>query len=136
MNDLALARVGGEPRRRVLLIEDEASVAAFLRIALERRGYEVVPSPSAAEGLRLLASENFDGVVSDFRTPGGITGADVHDWIRRHRPGLASRIVFITGDTASDETIALLAQGGTPCVEKPFRVHQLLGVVEKTIGQP
>jgi DNA-binding response OmpR family regulator len=120
----------------ILLIEDEPSVAAFLRIALERRGYEVVPSASAADGLQLLATGNFCGVVSDFRTPGGISGADVQDWLRRHRPELASKIVFITGDTASEETSALLAQAGTPCVEKPFRVHQLMAAVEKTIGKP
>lgn len=124
------------PRPRILLIEDEPSVARFLRTALERRGYQVLPSPSAAEGLQLLASEDFSGVISDFRTPGGITGADVHDWISRHRPELAERIVFITGDTASDETIALLAQAGTPCVVKPFRVHELMAAVERTIGKP
>jgi DNA-binding response OmpR family regulator len=121
---------------RILVIEDEPSVAAFMRTALERRGYDVMPSPSAAEGLRLLATTEFRGVVSDFRTPGGITGADVHDWLRRHRPELASRIVFITGDTASAETIKLLQQDGTPCVEKPFRVHELMAAVEKTIGKP
>jgi DNA-binding response OmpR family regulator len=123
-------------RPRILVIEDEPSVAAFMRTALERKGYDVVASPSAAEGLRLLATSDFRGVVSDFRTPGGINGADLHDWVRRHRPELAARIVFITGDTASAETIALLAQDGTPCIEKPFRVQQLLAAVEKTIGKP
>jgi DNA-binding response OmpR family regulator len=123
-------------RPRILLIEDEPSVAAFLRTALERGGYAVVPSPSAARGLQLLAAGGFHGVISDFRTPGGINGADVHDWLRRHRPELATRIIFITGDTASDETIALLARAGTPCIEKPFRVHQLMAAVEKTIGKP
>lgn len=123
-------------RPRILVIEDEPAVAAFMRTALERKGYHVVASPSAAEGLRLLATSDFRGVVSDFRTPGGINGADLHDWVRRHRPELAARIVFITGDTASAETIALLAQDGTPCIEKPFRVQQLLTAVEKTIGKP
>jgi DNA-binding response OmpR family regulator len=123
-------------KQQILVIEDEPSVAAFMRTALERRGYEVMPSPSAAEGLRLLASNEFRGVVSDFRTPGGINGADLHDWVRRHRPELASRIVFITGDTASAETIHLLQQDGTPCVEKPFRVREFLDAVEKTIGKP
>ena len=123
-------------RVRILVIEDEPSVAAFLRTALERRGYEVTASSSAVEGLRLLALHDFRGVISDFRTPGGITGSDVHDWLVRHRPEMASRIIFITGDTASDETIALLALAGTPCVEKPFRVQQLMDAVEKTIGKP
>jgi DNA-binding response OmpR family regulator len=123
-------------RPRILVIEDEPSVATFMRTALERRGYDVVPSPSAAMGLQLLASGDFCGVISDFRTPGGINGADLHDWLQRHRPELATRIVFITGDTASDETIALLSRVGTPCVEKPFRVQELLAAVEKTIGKP
>lgn len=121
---------------RILVIEDEPSVAAFLRMALERHGYQVTSSSSAVEGLRLLALHDFRGVISDFRTPGGITGSDVHDWLVRHRPEMASRIIFITGDTASDETIALLALAGTPCVEKPFRVQQLMDAVEKTIGKP
>jgi len=123
-------------KARILVIEDEPSVAAFMRTALERRGYDVVPSASAADGLRLLATGDFSGVVSDFRTPGGINGADLHDWVRRHRPQLASHIVFITGDTASAETIRLLQQDGTPCVEKPFRVQELMAAVEKTIGKP
>ena len=121
---------------RILLIEDEPSVSAFLRAALERRGYEIECSASATDGLQLLATGDFRGVISDFRTPGGITGADVHDWLTRHRPELASRIIFITGDTASADTIALLARNGTPCVEKPFRIHQLIAAVEKTIGKP
>src|SRR5208282_5493582 len=57
-------------RLRILVIEDEPSVAAFLRTALERRGYEVVPSPSAVGGLQMLVSGDFQGVISDFRTPG------------------------------------------------------------------
>jgi DNA-binding response OmpR family regulator len=121
---------------QILLIEDEPAVAAFLRAALERRGYQIVESPSGVEGLKLLASADFRGVISDFRTPGGINGADVREWICRNRPELVNRIIFITGDTASDETLTLLAQSGTPCVEKPFRVHQLMAAVEKTIGRP
>lgn len=120
----------------ILVIEDETSVATFVRLALERNGYQVTSSSSGVEGLQLLARRDFRGVISDFRTPGGITGADVHDWLRRHRPEMAARVIFITGDTASDETISMLAAAGTPCVEKPFRLHQLMEAVEKTIGKP
>ncbi|HWG58114.1 MAG TPA: response regulator [Candidatus Acidoferrales bacterium] len=121
---------------RILLIEDEPAVAAFLRSALERRGYQIVSSASAAEGLELLASHEFRGVISDFRTPGGMTGADVHAWLLCHKPELSSRVIFITGDTASPETTALLAKAEAPWVEKPFRVQELIAAVEKTIGKP
>ena len=119
----------------VLLIEDEPAVMAFVRAALERNGYAVVPAASGVEALHLLSGGDFLGVISDMRTPGGVDGAQVHAWIATHRPELASRLVFITGDIANDETIATLRQTGAPCVEKPFRVQQFISVVEKTMGK-
>jgi FixJ family two-component response regulator len=70
------------------------------------------------------------------RTPGGVNGADVYDWIAANRPELRSRLVFITGDIAHEDTVATLEKTGAPCVEKPFRVQQFISVVEKTIGRP
>jgi DNA-binding NtrC family response regulator len=120
----------------VLLIEDEPSVMAYVRAALERGGYRVVSCESGADALQVLAAGDYLGIVSDMRTPGGVTGADVHAWIVQHRPELASRIVFITGDIANEETVETLRQTGAPCVEKPFRVQQFISVVEKTFGRP
>ena len=119
----------------ILLIEDEPAVMAYVRAALERSGYSVVCSDSGVEGLRLLESGKFLGVVSDMRTPGGVDGSDVHAWIVENRPELASRLVFITGDIANEETAATLRKTGAPCVEKPFRVQQFISVVEKAIGK-
>jgi len=118
----------------ILLVEDEPGVMAYVRAVLERNGYRVVGAESGAEALRLLAEGDFHGVVSDMRTPGGVDGAQVHAWIATHRPELASRIVFITGDIANEETVATLHKTGAPCVEKPFRVRQFLDVIEKTMG--
>ena len=119
----------------VLLIEDEPAVLALVRAVLEGRGYSVLSTESGAEALRLLQTGNFYGVVSDMRTPGGVDGAQVFAWIAAHRPELASRVVFITGDIANEETAATLRRTGAPCVEKPFRVHEFISVVEKTMGR-
>ncbi len=123
-------------RLPVLLIEDEPAVMSYVRAVLERRGYLVICSESGADGLRLLETGEFMGVVSDMRTPGGVDGADVHAWISHNRPELASRLVFITGDIANEETAATLQKTGAPCVEKPFRVQQFIAVVEETVGKP
>jgi DNA-binding NtrC family response regulator len=119
----------------VLLIEDEPAVMAYVRAALERNGYHVVTAESGAEALRMLAGGNFQGIVSDMRTPGGVDGAQVHAWIADHRPELASKVVFITGDIANEETAATLRKTGAPCVEKPFRVQQFISIVEQTMGR-
>jgi DNA-binding response OmpR family regulator len=120
----------------ILLIEDEPSVAAFLRAALERRGYSVVPVSTGAEGLESLSDGKYAGVISDIRMPGPVNGAEVRAWILRNRPDLSARIILISGDTANRETQALLDNSATPCIEKPFRVKQFLSVVEKTFGAP
>jgi DNA-binding NtrC family response regulator len=119
----------------VLLIEDEPAVMAYVRAALERSGYPVVCCESGVDALRLLERETFLGVVSDMRTPGGVDGGQVYAWLSQHRPQMASRLVFITGDIANEETVATLRQTGAPCVEKPFRVQQFIDVIAKTMGK-
>ncbi len=120
----------------ILLIEDEPSVTAFLRAALERHGYAVANAASGTEGLNMLSAGKYFGVISDIRMPGAVNGAEVHAWIQKNRPELCARIILISGDTANSETQAFLAQSRAPCIEKPFRVQQLMTIVEKTFGKP
>jgi two-component system NtrC family sensor kinase len=118
----------------LLVVEDEPSVMSYIRIALERKGYTVCGAKSGADALALLDEYEFAGIISDMRTPGGVDGADVHRWLKLHRPEMADRLIFITGDTVNDETAATLQRTGAPYIEKPFRVHQLIDMVEQTIG--
>ncbi len=119
----------------ILLIEDEPAVMAYVQAALERSGYPVICCESGVDALRLLENGAFLGIVSDMRTPGGVDGGQVHAWIAKNRPDLASRLIFITGDIANEETVATLRETGAPCVEKPFRVQQFIEVVGRTFGK-
>ena len=107
----------------------------FMVAALERSGYKTVTANSGAEALKILTSGDYLGVITDMRTPGGVSGADVHAWIVHHRPELSRRVIFVTGDTVNVETTTALDQTGAPCIEKPFRVAQLIEVVQKTFGK-
>jgi CheY-like chemotaxis protein len=120
----------------VLIIEDEPSVMSFVKAAMERAGYEVMTANSGVEALPILESGDFLGVLSDMRTPGGVDGADVHAWLAANRPQLVSKLVFITGDIVNEETAQTLAKTGAPCVEKPFRIAQLMDVVRRVMGSP
>ena len=124
-------------RLPLLLIEDERAVMDFIRIALERNGYTCKTANSAIEGIKVLESgaDQFIGVISDMRTPGGATGADVHAWIVAHRPELKDKMLFITGDTVNEDTLRALNATGAPYIEKPFRVQELLCTVEKIFGR-
>jgi CheY-like chemotaxis protein len=119
----------------LLVIEDEPAVMSFVRRALERGGYEVVGANSGTQALELLAAQQFGGIISDMRTPGNVDGGGVYQWLKVNRPELSTRIVFITGDIVNEDTVAILRETGAPCVEKPFRVQDLLAAVERTIGK-
>jgi DNA-binding NtrC family response regulator len=125
----------GLARLPLLLIEDERSVMEFIRMALERHGYSCNTANSAAEGLRILETGSFGGIISDMRTPGGASGADVHAWIVLHRPELKNRMLFITGDTVNENTMKALESTGVPYLEKPFRVQELITIVERIFGK-
>jgi len=123
------------PRLPLLLIEDERAVMDFIRTALERSGYACSTANSAAEGIRALEVGRFGGIISDMRTPGGASGADVHAWIVAHRPELKDRMLFITGDTVNESTMKALQSTGVPYIEKPFRVRELINTVERIFGK-
>jgi DNA-binding NtrC family response regulator len=125
-------------RLPLLLIEDERSVMDFISTALERSGYACRTANSAAEGIRVLESGtlgSIGGIISDMRTPGGASGADVHAWIVANRPELKDRMLFITGDTVNEDTMKALQSTGVPYLEKPFRVMELINMVEKIFGK-
>jgi DNA-binding NtrC family response regulator len=121
-------------RLPLLVIEDERSVMDFIRTALERNGYACRTANSAAEGIRALETGRFSGIISDMRTPGGASGADVHSWIVSNRPEMKDRMLFITGDTVNEETMNALQDTGVPYIEKPFRVQELINIVERIFG--
>ena len=118
----------------LLVIEDESSVQSFLKTALTRNGFHFEIVSSGAEGLQKLKTGEYCGVLSDMRTPGGVNGADVHAWLRDNRPELTSRMLFITGDIVNEETRRILQTTGVPCIEKPFRVNELINAIRKVMG--
>ena len=120
----------------LLVIEDEEAVMKFIKTALERSGYRCVVANSAAAGLKHLEAGSFSGVISDMRTPGGSSGADVHAYIAAHRPELKGKLLFITGDTVNEDTMKALESTGAPYIEKPFRVHELIETVHRLFGKP
>jgi CheY-like chemotaxis protein len=130
-----MASADATPERlTILVVEDEPSVMAFIRAALERHGYVAEAAETGARALELLRMRSYSAVISDMRTPGGVDGADVWAWLQQNRPEMAGKLIFVTGDIVNEETAATLQRTGVPYVEKPFRVAQLLAVVERVLG--
>jgi two-component system, OmpR family, response regulator len=121
---------------RVLVVEDEAQLAAQLVNALGAAGYAV---DSAADGERadfLAHTERYDAVVLDL----GLPKIDGLTLIRRWRDeGLAVPIVVLTARGSWHEKVQGIDVGADDYVAKPFRIEELLarlrGLIRRASGQ-
>lgn len=112
------------PSARVLIVDDEEPVSSLLSRLLRDLGHATVVVNSGAEALGLLDRDTFDLVLTDVKMP-GMTGFELHGAIARRDAELATRLVFVTGDTLSAATQARIAQTGNPFIAKPFKIEQL-----------
>jgi PAS domain S-box-containing protein len=113
---------------RVLIVEDEAEIAEMLSEILRAHGHRTHIATDGRNGLDCALAEEFDVVLSDIRLP-HMDGLDLYRALQRRRPGLISRVAFITGDTLSPDIQSFLAETGAVCLEKPFLpadVHRLI----------
>jgi two-component system cell cycle sensor histidine kinase/response regulator CckA len=112
---------------RLLVVDDEASLRNAIAAYGKQRGFNVVLAASGEDALAHLEATSVDAVVCDLRMP-GMDGTTLHEILRRERPGLAARTVFMTGDVvgAAFRTGTLSRQ---PVVMKPFALERLEEVV-------
>ena len=74
--------------KRILIIDDEAALAEIVKLNLELSGdYSVEIAASGEEGLRMLADEVFDLVITDFKLP-GVNGVEVLERLKEEQPDL------------------------------------------------
>ena len=109
----------------VLYVDDEEAIRRALRSWLTRRGHVVYTAGSSAEARDVLMSHDIDGAFIDIWLSDG-SGFEIYDWIARHDPRLAQRVVFITGDILpSADTQRQLDTAGRPVLTKPFDLAAL-----------
>jgi CheY-like chemotaxis protein len=127
--------------KTILVIEDEADLALYLKAVLEDSGYEVVTSDSAGQALKVLGKQTVDLITLDLTLPDR-SGGDLFVEIRTGQATAAVPIVIVSGlDLDGQEFQDLLAHlqkktGGAPeaCLEKPVNPAALAKTVSGLIG--
>ena len=110
---------------KVLVVDDDSDVRAFLSAALEGLGYTVVEAEDGVEGMEKVEEVIPDILLLDYAMP-QMNGADVARAVRRSHPHLP--IIFVTGYAESGQLEAALG-GEVPLLRKPFTVAQLAAVI-------
>jgi two-component system response regulator RegX3 len=108
-------------RRRILLIEDEESIAEPLAAALAREGFDVATAGTAAAGLEEFRARPPDAVLLDVMLPDG----DGRDVLREIRQTARTPVVMLTARGAELDRILGLELGADDYVTKPFSAAEL-----------
>jgi len=121
------------PPARILILDDEPTLAELTGVALRLLGHDVIVSLSPEEALEQIDSRTFDLVISDFRMP-VMDGGDFYAAAVKRRPELARRVIFLTGDVVHEAAYAFLKESGLPYLLKPFQLVQLEQLIATTLA--
>lgn len=125
-----------DPRPRLLLLEDEATISVALGRLLDRWGFDTLAARTVAEARAVLSCVAIDLVVIDFRLP-DVRGDDFLAWLHQEYPELARRSLFITGDYG-EQALGAIEASGRPYLLKPFElgifVHELRSLLDPAGG--
>lgn len=109
----------------ILIVEDEAKTADYLRKGLQESGYLVQVAATGFEGRRLIESERYDLVVLDVMLP----GVDGWELLRLLRRDSEVPVMFLTARDAVEDRVKGLELGADDYLVKPFSYAEFLARV-------
>lgn len=120
--------------RRILVVDDDDSVRELCSLVLRTAGYSVETAVHGADGLEKLRRSVFDLVISDINMP-ELGGIEFYAAAENEALSVKDAFLFMTG-AASEEQLEALSDRGLHLLEKPFRISDLLGMVEGLMREP
>jgi len=115
---------------KVLVIEDEPTLARLLSYNLSQEGYETKVADHGGEGLHIALSGNFDLIILDIMLP-GLNGFEVLNRLRQG--GNKTPVIILTARNAEEEVVQGLKHGADDYITKPFGVAELLARVSAVL---
>ncbi len=113
---------------RILLVEDDPTVAQFVVKGLREAGHVIEHADNGRDGLFMAASETFDTIILDRMLPGGIDGIRLLETLRSQNN--STPVLLLSALAQVDERVAGLKAGGDDYLTKPFAFSELLARVE------
>ena len=134
-----VASVPPAKRGRILIVDDEISVARTLKALLQSE-HEVTLAASGNQALSAVEEAEgagFDVIMCDLMMP-GMSGMELYERLKQERPGLEARMVFMTGGVSMDRAREFLATIANLTFEKPFDFDRLRSTLRRlvTANQP
>lgn len=123
-----------ESAGRILAVDDDEMTLVVIRKILEAEQFVVDALPSAREALAQLGQARYDAVLVDMWMP-GMSGNEFYQRVKKDFPEYRSRIIFMTGDVASEATWDFIDERRLPYIIKPFSLPELRKKLREVIGE-
>ena len=123
--------MSGEEKARILIIEDDKSIAMLERDYLEANNFEAVIAPDGTQGLHYLEEQEFSLIILDLMLP-GIEGFEL---CRRIRKDYEIPIIIVSAKREDIDQIRGLGLGADDYVTKPFSPQVLVAKVKANIAR-
>ncbi len=110
---------------RILIVEDETSIANFVRDGLEEEGFSVDIADNGRNGLQLALDNiaEYDVILLDWMLP-GMNGIEICRNIRKESKSVP--VIFLTAKDTVDDAVFGLESGANDYIRKPFSFEELL----------
>lgn len=118
----------------VLVLDDEPCISELLVEMLRIIGFSPTKCSSPEAALALLEQQEFDVILSDFRMP-QMNGDEFFRRAVGKNAAVKSRMIFLTGDTMSEDTQLFLSEHGCRHLSKPFDLSSVEQMISETIAQ-
>lgn len=115
---------------KILIIEDDDSVATALRDLLRAEGFGVDMATDPAEGLANAQSKSYNVVVTDLQMP-GMSGLEIIEQLQRARPHLP--VILITAYHTTETAIRAIKLGAFDYVLKPIDPSEFLRILKRAL---
>jgi CheY-like chemotaxis protein len=114
--------------KRVLLLDDDASVQRLVSALLRRAGFRVVAVDRGSRAIEALSDGAYDAILLDLMMPteGGVT---VVKHLRKENPALLARVLLLTATPES--VLKNIERDVAGVVRKPFTNEELVGAVKR-----
>ena len=120
------------PKKRVLLVDDDREIVESMRIALEASGYDILVARDGNQGLVMVERDDPDLVILDMMMPKR-SGFLVLEKVRRTRP-VPLRVIMITANEGSRHKAYAEMLGVDDYIRKPFAMDRLLESVNRLLA--
>ena len=114
---------------RILIIEDEESLARFIELELSYEGYEVDKAGDGRVGLEMAESGKYELILLDIMLP-GLNGMEV---LRRLRRINSTPVILLTARDSVIDKVTGLDSGADDYVTKPFAIEELLARIRSIL---